>query len=440
MSVAQSGQSHPPLELPDLTLPEGSTKTARKVLGAYLHRTWQRWATLPAAAMAVQNRGLYQQTMTCLRAAQQRSPHFALQALRWPTLSTLITCIGDQLVPGGDLQRANVWLREACALWLLELAEARLLPASGVSLPRDGAGWLPTLRSVGANLCLVPEQSVVAWHFAPGSVAAKTATESVEVPLSREGDAPAGPFAVSRPYHEIVPGIFLAEVDNNPLSDFEAHPDKHGNQLDLGGHPASEWRDVLRQCFALIDEYVPLLGEELRLILRLIVPVGWDPEKHLSASYQEAIGLIYLTLHPNLMTMTEAVIHEYQHNKINAAFAIDPLLHNAWRPLYASPVRPDPRPLHGVVLAVHAFQPVARLYEHMVEAGHEYARNPSWNSRFRKIIGLNREGSHTVLSNAKPTATGAPFFAEMRKWDEYFLHYEGQRWPDAAAAPHPPAL
>src|SRR6185503_20664745 len=88
----------------------------------------------------------------------------------------------------------------------------------------------------------------------------------------------------------------------------------------------------------------------------------------LSASYQEAIGTIYMTLHPSLMTMTEALIHEFSHNKINALFEIDDVLENAWSPLYASPVRPDPRPLHGVLLAVHAFLPVARLYEALIQA------------------------------------------------------------------------
>ena len=40
------------------------------------------------------------------------------------------------------------------------------------------------------------------------------------------------------------------------------------------------------------------------LFLHQVVPVGWDPERHLSASYQEAIGTIYLSLHPSPMTMT----------------------------------------------------------------------------------------------------------------------------------------
>jgi HEXXH motif-containing protein len=431
MSVAIPNSSHPPLELPDLTLPRDTPRTAKRVLGLYLQRTWQRWQSLPLGALAVHNRGLYQQTLALLKAASQTAPNLPLQLLRWPTLSTLITCIHDQLVPGGDLTRANQWVREACALWLLELAHARLLPAGGVTVPRDPMGQLPVLRSVAANLCVTAGPEVTAWHFGAGQLEVQQAAARTTIALSDQDFdlATVQGVTASRPYFEIVPGIVLATSDNNPLSDFEAHPDKHGNQLDLGGHPAQEWCEVLRQCLQLIDEHLPLLGQELRLILRVVVPVGWDPERHLSASYQEAIGLIYLTLHPNLMTMTEAVVHEYQHNKINAAFAMDPLLHNAWSPLYASPVRPDPRPLHGVVLAVHAFQPVAKLYEAMDAAPHPMARNPSWQERFRKIIGLNREGSHTVLSHAEATETGCGLFAEMRALDDHFAAFEAQHWP-----------
>jgi HEXXH motif-containing protein len=180
----------------------------------------------------------------------------------------------------------------------------------------------------------------------------------------------------------------------------------------------------------LVDRHLPLLGEELRLLLRLVVPVGWHAERHLSASYQEAIGLIYLTLHPQPMTMAEALVHEFQHNKINAVFHLDPLLHNAWQPRYSSPVRPDPRPLHGVILAVHAFQPVAQLYAAMADAGHELAAHAFWNERFRRILQLDRQGAATVLAHAQPTTVGAAFFAEMRQVDTALAQLEAQRWGD----------
>src|SRR5205085_553303 len=84
----------------------------------------------------------------------------------------------------------------------------------------------------------------------------------------------------------------------------------------------------------------------------------------------------YLTLNPNAMTMAEAVVHEFQHNKFNVVADEVAFLTNAFHPLYPSPVRPDPRPLWGILLAVHAFLPVAELYRRLRDAGHPLAALP----------------------------------------------------------------
>ena len=120
------------------------------------------------------------------------------------------------------------------------------------------------------------------------------------------------------------------------------------------------------------------------------------------------------------MTMTEAVIHEFSHNKINALFELDPVLENAFWPLYTSPVRPDPRPLHGIVLAVHAFQPVARLYEAMIARGHEWAQKPDFLRRYEQVKKVNREGASVVLEHGRPTPIGRALLDEMRRWDEHY--------------------
>jgi HEXXH motif-containing protein len=96
------------------------------------------------------------------------------------------------------------------------------------------------------------------------------------------------------------------------------------------------------------------------------------------------------------------------------------VLENAWSPLYTSPVRPDPRPLHGVLLAVHAFLPVARLYEKMIEAKEPAAGNEAFLARFAAIRRINREGAEVVLGNGKATVMGAGLLEEIRRWDEYY--------------------
>jgi HEXXH motif-containing protein len=215
--------------------------------------------------------------------------------------------------------------------------------------------------------------------------------------------------------------MMLALADTNPISDFEAHPDKDGNQLDLGDAPVTEWVGSLRKALDLIGTYLPGIREEMRLILRQVIPVGTDEHQHLSASYREAIGTVYMTLHPQPMTMTEAMLHEFQHNKLNALFHLDPVMSNAFWPLYPSPVRPDPRPLHGVLLAAHAFVPVAELYRRMLSDDHAFVSTGSFKKRFAKIIQDNDEAMTVLNTHAQPSAAGALVLADLNAWHAQHL-------------------
>lgn len=69
-------------------------------------------------------------------------------------------------------------------------------------------------------------------------------------------------------------------------------------------------------------------------------------------------------------------------------------------------MRPDPRRLHHVLLAVHAFLPIAKLYENMLEAEDELSRAPGFPERFRQIHETNRRGAEVLLEHAQPTDMG----------------------------------
>ena len=90
---------------------------------------------------------------------------------------------------------------------------------------------------------------------------------------------------------------------------------------------------------------------------------------------------------------------------------------------HASPLRPDERPLMGVLLAVHAFLPVARLYERMIEAGHPLSQEQSVAERFACIREKNAEAAHVVLTHGKPTKMGRALLEEIRRWDAYYAAY-----------------
>ncbi len=381
----------------DLTIPEHGSTTARDILSRAIRRALQdlgRLASTPGDPELAAFKPILQRVLS-------ESPGALASALRQPTIGGLLRCLRRR-VPELPFSSG---VAELLATLYTDLAHADALP-SGVVLRR-----LPsTILSLVARKRVIVPPATTRAEFGPGRVRLFGAGSVVEIDLHTPDPEPS--------FHPIAPDLWLALADNNPLAMFEAHPDKQGNAIDLGGHPISEWTSVLSEALELIARYMPDLRREIDLYLRLVVPVGFDAQAHLSASYQEIIGTVYMSLHPQRMTMVEALIHEFQHNKLHALLELDPLLHNAFSPLYTSPVRPDPRPLQGVLLAVHAFQPVARLYQHMREAGHPGCDQPDFERRYAQIVKGNHEGATVLLEYGQPTPIGRGLLDEIRRWDE----------------------
>lgn len=227
-----------------------------------------------------------------------------------------------------------------------------------------------------------------------------------------------------RTTHPIAGGVHLASADTFPLALLEAHPDKQGNALDLADRPIEAWTGALRQALELIGLALPAWSAQLPLPLSRLLPVGFEPQRHLSASYREAPGLAYLTLHPDPLILAEAIVHEGQHSKLNALSWLDPVLHNGatcWTP---SPVRPDLRPLSGVLLAVHAFVAVSALHRGLaahpdrVDAGRLAIRRA-------EVLASNAAGLEILEAQAEPSAAGQRLITELRALHDQLWHAAG---------------
>jgi HEXXH motif-containing protein len=216
-------------------------------------------------------------------------------------------------------------------------------------------------------------------------------------------------------FTQIQEGLWLSLVDTNPLADLEAHPDKSGNAVDLGGRSPGDWASKLQEALRPVATLMPTWMAELPLAQHRVLPVGFEPERHLSATYREAPGTCYLSLHPEPLTLAEALIHETQHSKLGVALHLDALLKNgrsAWTP---SPVRPDLRPLIGVLLAVHAFVPVAALHARLQDSGHPWCDRPGFERRMREVLAGNARGLQTLERLAEATALGGRLLFELRR-------------------------
>lgn len=251
------------------------------------------------------------------------------------------------------------------------------------------------------------------WRLDPPAAGLRAGPDGVELrtPAGRFERLEAPP---EQPFLPLgAPGLALSLLDSNPLAMVEDHPEKSGNTLSLGARPAAEWVAALDEALALVRVGLPTWAAELPLALQRVVPVGYEPERHLSASYREAPFVAYLTLHPDPLTLAEALVHETQHGKLNLLSWLDPILHNGRTTWTSSPVRPDLRPLMGVLLAVHAFVPVAALHAGLRAAGHPVALAGRFARRRAEVLASNQRGLDVLRPLAQPTAVGARLLAEL---------------------------
>ncbi len=315
--------------------------------------------------------------------------------------------------------RAGAALAEAMPHLLLELARRRILP-------REGVFWdVPVSRLLSPPLGwgLHPVRPISGSWFGNGEISLRlpgglTREIDLQAPLAK----PPGAGDVSPDFLRLEEGGWFCLHDNNPLSSLEAHPHKGGNALDLGDASSSRWVDSLNEARALLGQGLPELAAEHRRLLAQVVPVGTPGEISLSASYREAIGMVYVSWHPRALTLTEALIHETQHNKLNLMSHLDPLLEEG-NSVYTSPVRPDPRPLWGVLLAVHAFLPVISLYQSLRRQNHPHALTAASRQRHEEILKGNHQGMEILRTASRPVGMGVALIEgmdslERSQWEE----------------------
>lgn len=390
----------------DLTLPQPGSRTAYTVLSGALRRCLSELVHLPVDGLEPEMVETYRSLLAVVSTLGRANPGALASVVRSPSVGVWVRCLRPGRQAGID---RRLGLAALVTTMAADLAVMGCLPG-----PIRTTVFPARVVSLAGRGILVADPDARALLLSNERFEQETPSGRRPLVLRRNADDGDPLFS------EIVPGFVLARADENPLADLEAHPDKHGNTLDLGGRPAKTWCEALRDALALLETFVPELRREMDLVLVQLVPVGFDAERHLSASYQESIGTIYASLHPQPMTMAEALIHEFSHNKINALFELDAVLVNAFHPLFRSPVRPDPRPLHGVLLAVHAFLPVARLYERMDAEDHPLSRTPDFRRRFSTIIAGNHEGAQILLEHAEPTPIGRGLLEEIARLDRHF--------------------
>jgi HEXXH motif-containing protein len=362
----------------------------------------------PAADLPAPLAGAVSRLQTALVPSLKTSPDAVLDAVRNPDVLThLLMLEGGMRSPAACLEAAAPPLLAGLAAQRGALSESVLWDVPLARLVDARAEWLLDFEP--------PARALLA--TASGLEVDVGDGRCVTIP---DGSPPAPRRGITprRPFHALAddhPRLRLSEVDTNPLAMLEEHPEKSGNAVDLAGRDAGAWAAALGEALGLIRTALPTWYAELSVALERVVPVGFHAERHFSASYREAPGVAYLSLHPDPLTLAEAIVHETQHTKLNLLSWLDPVLHNAYACWTSSPVRPDLRPLMGVLLAAHAFVPVAALHRGLAAAGLPVARTDPFTRRRREVLASNARSLAILREKAEPTAAGRRLLEDLER-------------------------
>lgn len=141
---------------------------------------------------------------------------------------------------------------------------------------------------------------------------------------------------------------------------------------------------------------------------QVAIPLRQTTGEHSNSSSSPQLpGSVFLTLQ-NELQIIEALVHETAHQHLFLAEAEGPLVDTGHAGSYHSPLRSDPRPLRGVLLAFHALAYIAAYYADALS--HGLASAARLEQQLQTTRTQLREAEEVILSNRQYlTEIGRPF-------------------------------
>jgi HEXXH motif-containing protein len=191
---------------------------------------------------------------------------------------------------------------------------------------------------------------------------------------------------------------------------------------DLFQPPAAEAVENFRERFAaghaLLSDALPELAGEIRALVREVVlatspdaaPFQFD-----GASAYQLWGLLFLNpkFHPTPVAVAEVLAHESAHSLLFGFTFDEPLVFNDDEERYASPLRPDPRPMDGIY---HATYVSARMHWAMTRLAASPLADEEMRAAALKAAAADMEnfekGHEIVARHGRLSATGEALMRE----------------------------
>jgi HEXXH motif-containing protein len=119
----------------------------------------------------------------------------------------------------------------------------------------------------------------------------------------------------------------------------------------------------LMRTVAVTEHTLPACMDWLLAVTRVVIPLRGHPDGAFRSGCEPDVpGMVYLDVTASDLQIAEALVHESAHRHLFVAEAEGPLVEPGHNGRYTSPLRPDPRPLRGILLAGHALAYIAALY------------------------------------------------------------------------------
>ncbi len=168
------------------------------------------------------------------------------------------------------------------------------------------------------------------------------------------------------------------------------------------------------RAIALTAHLMPPLFQWLRTATQVVIPTRGGTGGFRSGSQANLPGLVYSDLHGGRMQILETLVHETAHNHLYVAEATAPLIDPAHTERYSSPLRPEPRPLRGILLACHALAYICAAIRDARQSG--FVDDESSAATLRDLRERMDVAEETLLAQERHlTAWGHRFFEQTRE-------------------------
>jgi HEXXH motif-containing protein len=144
-----------------------------------------------------------------------------------------------------------------------------------------------------------------------------------------------------------------------------AYPDS----IPAGGRPDAEQEAEVRRSTliglrsqALLGGYLPEVADWLTSLAKVLVFLDASENLSRSASAADLPGIVFADATSEL-ALLEVLVHEASHHLLFLTEAGGALVDPTEERRFASPLRPDPRPLRGILLAYHALAFMCAFYK-----------------------------------------------------------------------------